>query len=118
MKNEAAKLGSCLRAARTAANMSLRDVESVTGISNPYLSQLEGGKVRNPSPTVLHALADVYRISYAELMRLAGYPVPDSTDQPRAARFASRVGQMSDDEEQAVMDYLAFLRSRGRGEAR
>ena len=44
--------------------MKLRDVEKASDkeISNAYLSQLETGKIEKPSPHVLHALAEVYRV--------------------------------------------------------
>jgi hypothetical protein len=40
---------------------SLREVEEVTGkaVSNAYLGQLAHGKIKRPSPNVLHSLAGV-----------------------------------------------------------
>ena len=42
--------GGYLRALREAKNMTLRDVEKLADVSNAYLSQLESGKVKQPSP--------------------------------------------------------------------
>lgn len=38
----------------------LREVETDTGISNPYLSQLENGKIDNPSYRVVAILNNYY----------------------------------------------------------
>ena len=58
--------------------MTLRQVEEATNreVSNAYLSQLENGKIKKPSPNILHALSTVYEISYDGLMEKAGYIVP------------------------------------------
>ena len=59
-----AKLGALLADLRTAKGLSLREVEEASGkaVSNAYLSQLEHGKIRKPSPNVLHSLAEVYTV--------------------------------------------------------
>jgi transcriptional regulator with XRE-family HTH domain len=58
------ELGGLLADLRTAKGLSLRQVEEATGkaVSNAYLSQLEKGKIRKPSPNVLHSLAEVYTV--------------------------------------------------------
>ena len=71
--NTAQILGSGLRSAREARNLSLRQVEEATGISNAYLSQLENDKVKKPSPHFLHKLAALYDVPYDLLMEYAGY---------------------------------------------
>ena len=40
-------LGRVLKSAREKLNKTLRDVEESTGISNPYLSQLENDKIKS-----------------------------------------------------------------------
>ena len=110
-------LGEYLRNARQNKKMSLRAVEKETGISNPYLSQLESGKIQQPSPTVLHKLAGLFGIDYSTTMRLAGYPVPVA---PAASpggedSLAARLGPVTDDEAGRLEEYLAFLRSRQKG---
>ena len=70
----AAELGRYLKSLRQQRELTLRAVEKETEVSNAYLSQLEGGKIRNPSPTVLHKLSRFYGSSYATLMKSAGYP--------------------------------------------
>ncbi|MEM2112129.1 MAG: helix-turn-helix transcriptional regulator, partial [Candidatus Bathyarchaeia archaeon] len=72
-------LGPYLKQVRKEKGFTLRVVEEKTGISNAYLSQLENQKISNPSPRILHKLADFYEISYGNLMELAGYPSPLSS---------------------------------------
>ncbi len=68
-----AQLGGELHRLRTTRGLTLRFVETQTGISNGYLSQLETGKAENPSPPMLKKLADLYSASYEALMQAAGY---------------------------------------------
>ena len=99
--------------------MSLRQVEDSSNreVSNAYLSQLETGKIQQPSPNVLNTLAGIYNISYVQLMQLAGYLPPakarDSTERHgRIATFAEH--NLTQDEEAHLIDYLKYLRTRKR----
>jgi len=106
-------LGRFLKTTREYKGLSLRAVETVTGISNAYLSHLEGDKIKRPSPVVLHKLSKVFDVSYAELLRLAGYPLPDSEASPtKDIGIAARIGHLSSEEEDALVEYLEFLRAR------
>lgn len=107
-------LGRMLAQARTRNGLTQRAVEAETGISNAYLSQLEGGKVRQPSPTILHKLAEFYGVDYAVILEWAGYPVPGKGSKQPSSRLAARLGPTTEDEEEAIAEYLAFLRTRKR----
>ncbi len=108
-------IGEFLRLAREAKGMTLRAVERATDVSNAYLSQLEGDKIRQPSPLKLHKLCELYGVSYAVIMGLAGYPVPDNSKAAlEQAGVAARFGSLTSDEENELVEYLAFLRSRRR----
>ena len=113
-KSRRSDLGSLLADLRTAKGLSLRRVEEATdnAVSNAYLSQLENGKIRKPSPNVLHSLAIVYAVPYETLMEKAGYlPSADGAAGGRKlAAFA--IGEMTAEEEEELLKYLAFLRSR------
>ena len=62
-------------------------------MSNAFLSQLEGAKIKAPSPNVLHNLSEAYKLSYAMLMDYAGYPVPvEAQPTNTEQRFMSRLG--------------------------
>jgi transcriptional regulator with XRE-family HTH domain len=111
------ELGPLLADLRTAKGLSLRQVEEATdkAVSNAYLSQLEKGKIQKPSPNVLHSLAEVYAVPYETLMEKAGYLLP-SGGKPggrrrRLAAFA--IDDLTAEEEEELLRYLAFLRSRG-----
>lgn len=66
--------GARLRARRTGIGLSLRGVEVATNgsVSNAYLSQIENGKIRNPSARVVIALAAVYSVEPAEMLAWFG----------------------------------------------
>jgi transcriptional regulator with XRE-family HTH domain len=109
------ELGTMLADLRRAKGLSLREVEEATGraVSNAYLSQLENGKIRKPSPNVLHHLAKVYVVPYEALMERAGYLLPignGSEHRKRLAAFA--IDDLTAEEEEELLKYLAFLRSR------
>lgn len=106
-------LGTYLKDARVAKGLTLRAVEDQTGISNAYLSQLESGKVKQPSPVTLHDLSELYGVSYADMMVLAGYPVPSRKKiDPDVDRILARFGNVSNEEADALSEYLSFLRKR------
>jgi transcriptional regulator with XRE-family HTH domain len=68
-------LGKALRLGRQKNGWTLRQAQERTGVSNGYLSLMEHGRVKAPSPTYLRRLADQYGLAYTVLMRLAGHPV-------------------------------------------
>jgi HTH-type transcriptional regulator, competence development regulator len=110
--------GAHLARLRNAAGLTLRQVEEATNeeVSNAYLSQLEKNKIAKPSPNILHALATVYRASYEDLMQRAGYFTSDADAgwrrQAKAATFA--IQNLTPEEEQILIDYLAFIRKQKR----
>ena len=111
------ELGSLLSDLRTAKRLSLRQVEEATSkaVSNAYLSQLENGKIHKPSPNVLHSLSGVYAVPYEVLMEKAGYLLPPEGSgvggaNRRLAVFA--IDDLTAEEEEELLKYLAFLRSR------
>jgi transcriptional regulator with XRE-family HTH domain len=65
-------LGHYLREQRHSAQLSLRQLSAVAGISNPYLSQIERG-LKKPSAEILQALAKALRISAESLYIRAGF---------------------------------------------
>jgi transcriptional regulator with XRE-family HTH domain len=110
------ELGALLADLRVAKGLSLREVEEATdkAVSNAYLSQLEHGKIRKPSPHVLHTLAEIYAVPYEALMEKAGYLVPSAaaTSSRRARLAAFSIDDLTAEEEEELLKYLAFLRSR------
>lgn len=97
--------------------MSLRDVEEATDkkISNAYLSQLENGKIIQPSPRILHALSQALKIDYEVLMKRAGYLLPTTKtttrgEHVRAPKFS--IDNLTAGEESQLLEYLTFLRTK------
>ena len=106
--------GEYFKALREAKAMTLREVEKRTDVSNAYLSQLESGKVRQPSPIILHKLSEIYGVAYETLMEKVGYPAPQSTQNEKAKAMSQKIGTISDEEEIELLNYLKFIRSRKR----
>lgn len=126
MKNEqpidppGKNIGPYLKSLREGKKMSLRAVEEATNkdVSNAYLSQLENGKIAKPSPHILHALASVYGVEYTKLMERAGYIFPSNEKNQdkkhgRAATFA--IDNLTHEEENELLEYLAFIRNKKKG---
>jgi transcriptional regulator with XRE-family HTH domain len=101
---------------RVAKGLSLRQVEETTdkALSNAYLSQLEKGKIQKPSPHVLHSLAAAYAVPYETLMEKAGYLLPSEANEGGRGRTltAFAIDDLTAEEEEELLKYLAFLRSR------
>lgn len=124
------RLGMKLRKLRTNKGVSLRTVESETGISNAYLSQLERGIATNPNPAKLRILAEYFNSQYMDLLAHAGY-LPAEAEENYMQLIASSEGglytsdsplpssivDLTDDEENLVLQYIEFLKSR-RGETK
>ena len=105
------EFGPYLKRLREAKGLSLREVEKATEVSNAYVSQLESEKIKQPSPIVLHKLARLYEVPYETLMEKVGYPVTAPSDVTAPGPATShRLGNLSEDEETALLEYLAFIR--------
>ena len=65
-------LGEFIRAQRQLANLSLREMASMTSVSNAYLSQVERG-LHQPSLKVLHSIAAALQLSTEQLLAQAGW---------------------------------------------
>lgn len=111
---ESTTLGTHLRQIREIHKLTLRDVEGLAGISNAYLSQLESGKIKMPSPHHLYKLAEAYNVSYDVLMEKAGYIATSQEEEPKKRSFLSDIDDLTDEEEAELMNYLAYLRSKAK----
>tara|TARA_R110002110_G_scaffold372634_2_gene582665 strand:+ start:344 stop:817 length:474 start_codon:yes stop_codon:yes gene_type:complete len=108
-------LGQYLASIRQDRKMTLRDAEEATGkeVSNAYLSQIENDKIKKPSPNILLALSKVYKISYETLMSKAGYAVSAKNTKSRSStRSTFAEHNISPAEEEKLLEYLQFIRSR------
>lgn len=95
---------------------SVRQVAEETDISNAYLSQLERGVARNPSPHVLHRLAEYYKVPYETLMVAAGYMKSAGKDKsaaPSSLELLLKSVKLTKDEEDQVKTFITrFLRAK------
>jgi HTH-type transcriptional regulator, competence development regulator len=113
--------GAYLKAVREAAGLTLRQVEEQTDrvVKNAYLSQIESGAINRPSPGILYELAQVYGVSYRELLVRAGHRVPEADVKPDRQALAGlplrAFAQLDDEDRQALIEYAAFLRQRKKG---
>ncbi|MHB1414245.1 MAG: helix-turn-helix domain-containing protein [Chloroflexota bacterium] len=112
-------LGPVLKTFREARGYSLRDVEGRLDtqgqrISNGYLSLLENGKVKDPSPRVLWALSHLYEADYLDLMRRAGYPVPGQPTSPAQQPGIAFHGteRLSDEDREEIQSFINWKLNR------
>jgi transcriptional regulator with XRE-family HTH domain len=70
-KRSTAAIGEFIREQREQAQVSLRQLARLAGVSNPYLSQIERG-LRKPSADILQQIAKGLRISAEQLYVHAG----------------------------------------------
>ena len=112
----AASIGNALRQAREVRELSAVDAARASGISPAYLSRLENDAVRKPSPNVLHRLSEALGLPYADLMRLSGYQVPGEAGRSTNEAIGTALfANLTEDEREELLEYLAWYRSRRRG---
>lgn len=108
-------LGKTLKESRELMTLTLRQVEEATGISNAYLSQLENDKIKKPSANVLYKLASLYNVQLDSLLYAAGII---ETNTPQKSKLLNTVAlsaeKLNSEEEQALLDYLKYLRFSGK----
>jgi transcriptional regulator with XRE-family HTH domain len=129
-------LGAFIRAQRQLADLSLREMASMTRISNAYLSQVERG-LHQPSLTVLRSIAEALDLTTEQLLAKAGWAeaVADSeADEAGAAGGQSEPGRrrststeesirsdprLTDSQREALLGvYRSFVAGRTHGEGR
>jgi transcriptional regulator with XRE-family HTH domain len=111
-------LGGFIRAQRSLARLSLRELAGLTDLSNAYLSQVERG-LHEPSVRVLKAIAEALDLSAETLLAQAGLlrngearPEADSVERTEATIRADPT--LSEDQKEAL---LAVYRSYSAGDA-
>jgi transcriptional regulator with XRE-family HTH domain len=109
-------LGQFLAAIREKRKLTLREVEEGTEkeVSNAYLSQIESGKIKQPSANILSKLAEFYKIDFLHLMEVAGYVAP-SDKSGSGKKHGRNVALFTDldptpEEQAALVEHLQYLR--------
>ncbi|NPC97288.1 helix-turn-helix domain-containing protein [Nocardioides sp. zg-DK7169] len=102
-------LGDYLREQRTSAQLSLRQLAELAGVSNPYLSQIERG-LRKPSAEVLQQIAKALRISAEQLYLRAGILSPEDGVGGSVELAVLNDTGLTERQKQSLLDvYASFL---------
>ncbi|MFQ1629796.1 helix-turn-helix domain-containing protein [Mycobacterium tuberculosis] len=100
----ASDIGSFIRSQRETAHVSMRQLAERSGVSNPYLSQVERG-LRKPSADVLSQIAKALRVSAEVLYVRAGILEPSETSQVRDAIITDTA--ITERQKQILLDIYA-----------
>jgi transcriptional regulator with XRE-family HTH domain len=113
-RDQGAELGRFIRQQRESSAISLRNLAARTGISNPYLSQIERG-LRRPSAEILKAIARGLSIRTEALYERAGL-LERSDGHPGVEAAIDTDLQLTRRQKQALREvYRSFLRSNQKG---
>jgi transcriptional regulator with XRE-family HTH domain len=104
----ASDIGSFIRDLRENAQVSVRQLAERSGVSNPYLSQVERG-LRKPSADVLNQIAKALRISAEVLYVRAGILEPSEHSQVRDAIVTDTA--ITERQKQVLLDIYASFTS-------
>lgn len=102
------ELGEFIRQQRERANLSLRRLADRSGVSNPYLSQIERG-IRKPSAEILKRLSRALEISAETLYTRAGL-IEEGASAPTVVEAVEADRDLSPRQKQVLLDlYRALL---------
>ena len=104
-------LGGYLREQREHARLSVRQLASLAGVSNPYLSQVERG-LRRPSAEVLQQIARGLRISAEALYVRAG--ILDEEGRPGVEAAVHADPDLNERQRRVLLDIYASFRAENR----
>ena len=103
----ASDIGSFIRSQRELAQVSVRQLADLAGVSNPYLSQVERG-LRKPSADVLSQIAKALRVSAEVLYVRAGILEPREASEVRDAIVTDAA--ITERQKQVLLDiYVSFV---------
>ena len=103
-------LGEFIAGQRRAAELTLRQLAEQTGISNPYLSQIERG-LRRPSAEVLQQLSKALRVSAETLYVRAGILDPDDHAATSVEMAVLADGTITERQKRVLIDvYASFVK--------
>jgi transcriptional regulator with XRE-family HTH domain len=115
-KRSSAAIGEFIREQREQAQVSLRQLARLAGVSNPYLSQVERG-LRKPSADILQQIAKGLRISAEQLYVRAGILEARDGDPEVVAAILADAG-LSERQKQVLIEiYESFRREGATAEA-
>ncbi len=113
-KQASAAIGEFIREQREQAQVSLRQLARLAGVSNPYLSQVERG-LRKPSADILAQIAKGLRISAEQLYIRAGI-LEAQVGAPEVVAAILADERISERQKQVLIEiYTSFCRDSGPG---
>jgi len=102
------QLGEFIRRQRELAQLSIRQLADMCGISNPYLSQIERG-LRTPSSMILQSLAKGLRLSAETLYAQAGILDPQEAEESDVVKAILHDPHLSARQREMMIDmYRSF----------
>lgn len=108
--SDGAKLGEFIKEQRRLAELSVRRLAEMAGVSNPYLSQIERG-LRRPSAEILQQIAKALEISSETLYVQAGILDAERSPAPSDLETAiRRATELTEEQRAALLSvYRSFL---------
>lgn len=102
-------VGSFIKEQRERSSLSIRKLADMTGVSNPYLSQIERG-IRTPSAEILRSIADALSIRTETLYEKAG--LLDVNDAPDVINAINADKNLSNAHKNALAEiYQGFVKA-------
>ena len=106
-------IGEFIREQRQLAEMSLRRLADLAGVSNPYLSQIERG-LRKPSAQILQQLAKALQVSAETMYVRAGMLDADAAHEPTLESAIRHAPELTEEQRKALLSvYRSFLAGTG-----
>jgi transcriptional regulator with XRE-family HTH domain len=111
MTEQRRDIGRFIREQRKLAELSVRRLADMAGVSNPYLSQIERG-LRRPSAEILQQLARALELSAETMYVQAGILDADHKTAPPSLETAIRSAQeLTDDQRKALLGVYRSFRA-------
>ena len=107
MADPRAALGAYIREQRRHAELSMRKLADLAGVSNPYLSQIERG-LKRPSAEILQQLAKALEVSAEQLYVRAGI-LDEAPESDLLAAIRAQDDLSSDQKQVLIRVYKSFL---------
>ncbi len=112
---KAATIGEFIREQREQAQVSVRQLARLAGVSNPYLSQIERG-LRKPSAEILQQIAKGLAISAEQLYQRAGILESRHGDPEVIAVILADTGLAERQKQVLIEIYESFRRENAAGD--
>lgn len=108
-------VGDFIREQRRLAQLSVRKLSELAGVSNPYLSQIERG-LRHPSAEILRDIAKALRISAETLYLRAGILEAREEDDDDLSLQILRTTTLTEPQKEALLRVYESFRAENRAE--